>query len=79
MLSCALVLFVIFGLAHCAVAGTVTERQAITALSSAQVESFTPYSFYAAAAYCPPSQTQSWSCGGPCYISVVCMLSTRES
>ncbi len=79
MLFCALVLFVIFDLARCAVAGAITERQAITALSSAQVESFKPYLLYAAAAYCPPSQTLSWSCGGPCFIWAVCMLSTRES
>jgi hypothetical protein len=60
MLLYILALFSIFELAH---AAAITERQAIT-LSLAQVESFKPYSLYAAAAYCPPSQTLSWSCGG---------------
>jgi hypothetical protein len=61
MLLYILALFSIFELAH---AAAVTKRQAITTLSLAQVESFKPYSLYAAAAYCPPSQTLSWSCGG---------------
>ncbi|KAI9440856.1 lipase [Lactarius indigo] len=39
-------------------------RQGITTLSQAQIEDFKPYSFYAAAAYCNPSNTLTWSCGG---------------
>jgi len=61
MFSCVLALFSIFELAR---AATVTREQATTILSSAQIESFKPYSIYAAAAYCPPSTTLSWSCGG---------------
>ena len=61
MLSCFLALFSIFELAR---AATITSEQATAVLSSVQVESFKPYSFYAAAAYCPPLTTLSWSCGG---------------
>jgi hypothetical protein len=61
MLSHILALLSIFGLAH---AGAVTKRQVITTLSSAEIESFKPYTLYAGAAYCQPSLTLSWSCGG---------------
>ena len=65
MLSYILFLSSIFNLAHAAATvGAVTDPQALTGLSSTQVESFRPYSLYAAAAYCQPSQTLSWSCGG---------------
>ena len=60
MLSCILALLSIFGLAH----ASAIKRQAITSLSSAQIESFRPFTLYAAAAHCLPSQTLSWSCGG---------------
>ena len=63
MLSCILALFSVFELSQAA-AVTVND-QAIMTLSSAQVQSFKTYSIYAAAAYCPPSMTLSWSCGGP--------------
>lgn len=64
MLPSILALLAIFGLAHVAV---VNERQqAITTLSLADIESFKPYSLYAAVAYCQPSLTLSWSCGGLC-------------
>jgi hypothetical protein len=61
MLACTLALFAIFGLAHVA---AVSKRRAEVTLSPAQVEAFKPYSRHAAAAYCSPSQTLSWSCGG---------------
>ena len=61
MLSHILSLLSIFGFAH---AGAVNKRQVITALSSAEIESFKPYTLYAGAAYCQPSLTSSWSCGG---------------
>jgi len=40
-------------------------RQSITPLSS-QISTFTPYTYFASTAYCPPSLTISWSCGGIC-------------
>ncbi|KAI0731001.1 lipase [Earliella scabrosa] len=43
-----------------------SSRQSITALSSAQIASFTPYSHYASAGYCTPSATLAWNCGANC-------------
>ena len=36
--------------------------RAATALSQAQIDAFTPYTFLAAAAYCSPASTLNWSC-----------------
>ncbi|KAF5361733.1 hypothetical protein D9756_002148 [Leucocoprinus leucothites] len=47
-------------------APSLEKRQAITPLSSAQIATFKPYSFFAAAAYCNPSTTRNWSCGTNC-------------
>ncbi|KAA1468863.1 lipase [Dentipellis sp. KUC8613] len=44
----------------------ITRRQAITTLSTAQVEAFKPFTFFASAAYCNPSTTLTWSCGANC-------------
>ena len=41
-------------------------RQSITTLSSTQVSSFKPYTFFASTAYCQPSTTLTWSCGANC-------------
>ncbi|THV02157.1 lipase class 3 family protein [Dendrothele bispora CBS 962.96] len=41
-------------------------RQAITALSTSQISTFKPFSFFAAAAYCDPSTTKAWNCGLNC-------------
>jgi hypothetical protein len=60
MLSCVFALFSVFGLAR---ASAAPPRDTFTTLSATQVHSFKPYTLYAAAAFCPPSQTQSWSCG----------------
>ena len=40
------------------------KRQAITALSLAQINEFAPFTHFAGAAYCTPSTTLNWSCGG---------------
>ncbi|GAW07198.1 lipase class 3 family protein [Lentinula edodes] len=47
-------------------AGVIQSRQAITALSTAQIESYKPYTFYASTGYCSPSTTINWSCGANC-------------
>ena len=41
-----------------------SKRQSITALSSAQISSFTPFTFFASTAYCNPNTTINFSCGG---------------
>ncbi|KAI0682372.1 alpha/beta-hydrolase [Cytidiella melzeri] len=48
------------------VALPMTQRHAVTALSRSQVSAFRPYTYYAAAAYCRPSETLTWSCGVNC-------------
>ena len=40
------------------------KRLSITALSSAKILSFTPFTFFASTAYCDPSTTIHFSCGG---------------
>ena len=39
-------------------------RQGITQISAAEISSFKPFTFFASAAYCQPSTTINWSCGG---------------
>ncbi|KAF8586046.1 lipase [Ramaria rubella] len=47
--------------------GAVLPRQgAVTTVSSAQINAFTPYTFFASAAYCNPTTTINWSCGANC-------------
>ncbi|TDL26724.1 alpha/beta-hydrolase [Rickenella mellea] len=45
-------------------------RQSITALSSTQISSFKPFTFFASTAYCQPSTTLTWSCGANCAANV---------
>ncbi|KAJ3971599.1 lipase class 3 family protein [Lentinula raphanica] len=44
----------------------IQSRQAITPLSTAQIEAYKPYTFYASTGYCSPSTTINWSCGANC-------------
>ncbi|KAL1718109.1 Alpha/Beta hydrolase protein [Schizophyllum commune] len=48
------------------IAAALVVRQSITELGAAEVAAFTPYSNFAAAAYCPPNKTATWSCGALC-------------
>ena len=49
-----------------------SKRQSgITTLSSAKISSFTPFTYFASAAYCNPSTTISYTCGGTSSISLV--------
>jgi hypothetical protein len=43
-----------------------SKRQSITALTTTQIDAFTPFSFFASAGYCNPSTTIDWSCGANC-------------
>ncbi|CAK5278144.1 unnamed protein product [Mycena citricolor] len=63
-----LTVLAVLGLSLSAAATPLAERQAtsITALSQAQIDFFTPYSYYAAAAYCPPQDTLAWNCTVDC-------------
>jgi hypothetical protein len=42
------------------------KRQVITPLSSNQISSYTPFTYFASAAYCSPSTTIIWGCGANC-------------
>ncbi|KAI9062754.1 lipase [Trametes sanguinea] len=44
----------------------VSPRQAITALSTSKIATYTPYTYYASAGYCSSSVTSTWSCGANC-------------
>ncbi|KAJ3511453.1 hypothetical protein NLJ89_g4086 [Agrocybe chaxingu] len=43
---------------------TNSRRQSITPLSSSEIAAFKPFSYFASTAYCNPSVTINWSCGG---------------
>ena len=45
-------------------------RQSITQLSTTQISKFKPFTFFASAAYCDPSTTIDWSCGGQLLYSI---------
>ncbi|KAF8174959.1 lipase class 3 family protein [Pholiota molesta] len=44
----------------------VSKRQSITALTTAQISVFRPFTHFASTAYCQPSTTINWSCGANC-------------
>ncbi|KAF8075186.1 alpha/beta-hydrolase [Lyophyllum atratum] len=41
-------------------------RQSFTTLSTTQIANFRPFTSYASSAYCPASETLTWSCGANC-------------
>ncbi|KAF9224206.1 alpha/beta-hydrolase [Gyrodon lividus] len=41
-------------------------RRSTTALTRSQIDSYTPYTYYASAAFCTPAQTLAWNCGTNC-------------
>ncbi|KAH7922225.1 alpha/beta-hydrolase [Leucogyrophana mollusca] len=41
-------------------------RQSITALTTSQIDTYTPYTWYASAGYCTAAQTLAWDCGANC-------------
>ncbi|TBU54205.1 hypothetical protein BD310DRAFT_951591 [Dichomitus squalens] len=49
-----------------AVPTTVKRQAAITALSTAQIAAFSPYTHYAGTASCSPESTLAWDCGATC-------------
>ncbi|KAF5312472.1 hypothetical protein D9619_002478 [Psilocybe cf. subviscida] len=44
----------------------ISARQTITALNSAQIGVFRPFTHFASTAYCQPSTTLAWNCGSNC-------------
>ncbi|KIJ21165.1 hypothetical protein PAXINDRAFT_66454 [Paxillus involutus ATCC 200175] len=45
---------------------TLFARQSIIALTTVQIDYFTPYTYYASAGHCIPSQILAWDCGTSC-------------
>ncbi|EGO01496.1 hypothetical protein SERLA73DRAFT_85185 [Serpula lacrymans var. lacrymans S7.3] len=41
-------------------------RQSITALTTSQIDVFTPYTWYASTGYCTAATTLAWNCGANC-------------
>jgi len=39
------------------------EARATSTLTSTQINSYKPYTYYAGAAYCKPATTLAWNCG----------------
>lgn len=63
--------------AYVAHGGAVLPRQSngsISTLSPAQIDTFTPYTWFTSTASCVPSATLTWSCGG---LSLYCPNATR--
>jgi len=44
-------------------------RQSISALSTTQISSYKPFTYYASVAYCKPAQTLAWNCGAKCSVN----------
>ncbi|VDC00963.1 unnamed protein product [Peniophora sp. CBMAI 1063] len=62
----ALVALAVALIPHALAISVPAKRQSITPLSTAQIDAFTPYSNFAAAAYCTAAQTADWDCGPLC-------------
>ncbi|KAH0836869.1 Alpha/Beta hydrolase protein [Lanmaoa asiatica] len=56
----------LLGVAGLQASPALVSRQSITTLTTSQIDAFTPYTYFAAAAYCAPSTTLSWTCGDSC-------------
>lgn len=53
----------LLGVAAVQASPAISARQSITALTTVQIDAFTPYTYYASAGYCTPTQTLAWDCG----------------
>ena len=82
MLGSSAFALVLAGLASAAA----VKRQSITPLSSSQISSYAPFTHFASTAYCNPSTTINWSCGGallpalspPCAVLVYSCSSSSQ-
>jgi len=50
------------------------KRQAVAALTTSQINEFTPFTNFASTAYCDPGTTADWSCGGKVLLMVACII-----
>lgn len=70
--------FVLFGVLIVQAAPLLRYRQSdsFATLSIPQITAFRPFSFYASTAYCQPSETLTWTCGGKFSLHMSCGRST---
>ncbi|OAX37652.1 alpha/beta-hydrolase [Rhizopogon vinicolor AM-OR11-026] len=61
-----IVLAVLLGAAIANASSSLNARQSITALTTSQIDTFTPYTYYASAGHCTNTQTLAWDCGTNC-------------
>ncbi|OJA11520.1 hypothetical protein AZE42_09430 [Rhizopogon vesiculosus] len=61
-----IVLAVLLGAAIVNASPSLNARQSITALTTSQIDAFTPYTYYASAGHCTNTQTLAWNCGTNC-------------
>jgi hypothetical protein len=60
------ILILLFGATLIQAAPIRRDNSTITTLSTNQIKSFEPFSFYASTAYCQPSTILNWTCGANC-------------
>jgi len=53
------------------------KRQAVTALDSAQIDEFTPFTNFASTAYCNSTTTADWTCGSKLSLIVTYIILTE--
>jgi len=66
----------LYGLTVVNAAPSFSKRQSITALSTTQITPYRPFTHFASTAYCNPSTTITWNCGG---MSQIFPLAVRGS
>jgi hypothetical protein len=49
----------------------------VTELSSAEINAFTPFTYFASVAYCHPDATREWSCGGQFICQIIFKISMQ--
>lgn len=75
MYAVALVVGLLLALSALAAPATeIIRRQGITTLSTTDIAAFKPFTFFASTAYCKPSTTMNWSCGGELYQLYSCSV-----
>ncbi|KAI5992302.1 Alpha/Beta hydrolase protein [Pisolithus orientalis] len=58
--------FIVVAVLLATFARALTTRQTITGLTTSQIDSYTPYTYYASTGYCTAAQTLAWDCGADC-------------
>ncbi|KAF8129294.1 Alpha/Beta hydrolase protein [Boletus edulis] len=56
----------LLGVAVVKASPALVSRQSISSLTTSQIDTLSPYTYFASVAYCDPSTTLSWSCGANC-------------